>query len=41
MTVQDMQRVLFQRSIWGNGFLWLRGCSKRGWVLDRILVRPV
>ena len=46
----DIDRILFQRSIWGRGYsvveleakrraaiLWLRGCSKRGWVMDRVL----
>ena len=48
----DIDRILFQRSIWGRGYsavtletkrrsaiLWLRGCSKRGWVMDRVLRR--
>ena len=51
-TLPDIQRVIFQRSLWGAGFrdenleykrrlaiLWLRRCSKRGWVLDRVLRR--
>ena len=48
----DIDRVLFQRKVWGRGYsvveleakrraaiLWLRGCSKRGWVMDRVLRR--
>ena len=50
--ISDIQRVIFQRSIWGTGFrnadleskrrsaiLYLRGVSKRGWVLDRVVKR--
>lgn len=52
MTIPDVERVIFQRSIWGRGYsgmaleskrrsaiLFLRHCSKRGWVLDRVAKR--
>lgn len=50
MELADIDRILFQRKVWGRGYsvveleakrraaiLWLRGCSKRGWVMDRVL----